>query len=231
LIRGLIFDFDGLLVDTEIPAYQSWQEIYAEYGCELPLAVWATCIGTSGVFDACAYLEEQAGRPLDREAVRQRRAGREQELVAGLPLLPGVQEYLSTARRRGLRLGIASSSSRRWVEGHLARLGVRESFDQIVCREDVARVKPDPELYLTALARMELQPDEAVVLEDSPNGILAARRAGLFSVAVPNALTGQLPLDHADLRLTSLADTPLEQLIALVHERHAERIGAGAARV
>ena len=232
MIRGIIFDFDGLLVDTEIPAFESWREIYADYGCELPLAVWATCVGGSGAeFDACDYLAAQTGRTLDRAALHQRRAQRKGELVAGLPLLPGAHEVIHAARRLGLRLGLASSSSHPWVEGHLERLGVRGHFDQIACREDVARVKPDPELYRTVLARLGLQPDEAFVLEDSPNGIIAAQRAGLFSIAVPNPLTGQLPLDHADLRLTSLADLPLEQLIALVQVRQAGRAGAGAMRV
>ena len=104
--------------------------------------------------------------------------------------------------------------------GHLDRLGVTDLFDAIVTGDDVARVKPDPELYLLALARLGLEPHEAIVFEDAPNGVLAAKRAGIFTVAVPNALTCDLPLDHADLRVASLADLPLTDLLAAV-ERHA----------
>jgi beta-phosphoglucomutase-like phosphatase (HAD superfamily) len=107
------------------------------------------------------------------------------------------------------------------VVGHLDRLDVTDLFDAIATGDDVAQVKPDPELYLLALARLGLAASEAVVFEDAPNGVLAAKRASIFTVAVPNALTCDLPLDHADLRVASLADLPLTNLLAAV-ERHAE---------
>ena len=220
MIRGVIFDFDGLMVDTESPAFESWQEIYREYGTDLPLSLWAAVLGGSGLeFDPCTYLEEQIGRSLDYDAIRTRRWQRKLELTAAQPLLPGVADYITTARRLNLKLGVASSSSRKWVVGHLHRLGVSTLFDAIICADNVAHVKPDPEIYLTALAALDLQPGEAIALEDAPNGLLSAKRAGLFCVAVPNPLTGQLPLDHADLRLTSLADMPLEALLGTVQER------------
>lgn len=220
MIKGIVFDFDGLMVDTESSAYESWMEIYREHGCELPLSQWALVLGGSGMeFDPCAYLEQQLGRSLEREAILARRAQRKQELVAEQPLLPGVLTYLDDARRRGLKLGVASSSSHRWVDGHLERLGVLDRFDAVVCSDDVERVKPAPDLYQMAVARLGLQPKEVIALEDAPNGLLAAHRAGLFAVAIPNVLTGQLPLDHADLRLVSLADVPLDTLLTTVEER------------
>ena len=112
----------------------------------------------------------------------------------------------------------ASSSSRNWVVGHLSQLGLLSYFDYIRCGDEVARKKPDPELYLAVLAALHIQAEQAIVLEDSPNGILAARRAGIFCVAVPNPLTSQLPLDHANLRLASLADMSLERLIEEVQK-------------
>lgn len=219
MIRGLVFDFDGLMVDTESPAYESWQEIYREYGCELPLSRWAAVLGGSGrEFDPCVYLQERIGQSLDCEAIGARRWQRKLELVATQPLLPGVAEYISAGRRLGLQLGVASSSSRKWVVGHLDRLGVSECFDAIICADDVTHVKPDPEIYQSALATLDLRPDEAIAIEDAPNGLLSAKRAGLFCVAVPNPLTGQLPLDHADLRLASLAETSLETLLGTVED-------------
>ena len=186
---------------------QSWQEIYARYACDLPMSVWALCLGGSGLeFDAAAYLATQTGQTLDHAALHEERRQRKHELTLLLAILPGVDDYLAEAKRRGLKLGVASSSNREWVEGHLARLGLRHYFDCVISRDDVTHVKPDPELYRTALDRLGLAPHEAIALEDLPNGVRAAQAAGIFCVAVPNAITGQLPLDHADLRLASLAD-------------------------
>ena len=150
---------------------------------------------------------------MDRAAIRARRRRCHAELVAAQPLLPGVLDYIAAAGRLGLRLGVASSSSRDWVVGHLTRLGLDRHFAAVICADDVARTKPDPALYLAALAALDLRPEEAVALEDSPNGIAAAKAAGIFCVAVPNPLTRRLSLAAADLQLASLADLPLDRLL------------------
>jgi HAD superfamily hydrolase (TIGR01509 family) len=217
MIRAIVFDFDGLILDTELPEFQSWQEIYQAHGCTLPLAVWATCIGTTEAFDPYAYLEEQLGRAVDREAVQLRQRQQCDALIAAQAVLPGVHDYIADARRLDIQLGVASSSSRAWVHGHLTRLELHQHFVCIACRDDVPRTKPDPALYQAALAALGVRPEEAIALEDSPNGILAAKRAGLFCVAVPNVLTRQLPLDHADLQIPSLAALPLSELLRTIH--------------
>jgi len=217
MIRAIVFDFDGLILDTELPEFQSWQTIYQAHGYTLPLAVWATCIGTTEAFDPYAYLEEQLGRAVDREAVQLRQRQQCDALIAAQAVLPGVHDYIADARRLDLQLGVASSSSRAWVHGHLTRLELHQHFVCIACRDDVPRTKPDPALYQAALAALGVRPEEAIALEDSPNGILAAKRAGLFCVAVPNVLTRQLPLDHADLQIPSLAALPLSELLRTIH--------------
>jgi HAD superfamily hydrolase (TIGR01509 family) len=223
VIRALVFDFDGLMVDTESAAHESWLDIYREHDQEFPLHLWSAVLGGSGAeFDPLAYLAAQVGRQLDAEALRQRRAQRKLELAAAQPLLPGVAGYIADARRLGLGLGVASSSPRSWVVGHLDRLGVTDAFDAITTADDVARVKPEPDIYLAAAAALGVRPDQAIALEDAPNGLLSAKRAGLIAVAVPNPLTGQLPLDHADLRIASLADVPLGALLAALQDRQVQ---------
>ena len=217
MIRALIFDFDGTILDTEGAVFQSYQELYRAYGCELSLQRWSLGIGTTdSEYDPFTDLEALLGRTLDRPALKASQRQREAELIALQPVLPGVEAYLKDARRLGLKVGMASSSSCAWITGHLARLGLLQYFDAILGRDDVRRSKPDPELYLDALNDLAVLAGEAIVFEDSPNGILAGCQAGIFTVAVPNPLTRRLPVDGADLRLESLADLPLEQLLDTV---------------
>ena len=217
MVQALIFDFDGLILDTEGPEFQAWQEIYTAHGCELRLEVWAQGIGTAAdTFNPYDHLETLYRQPLLRDALRQQCHQRSAELIEQQAVLPGVKDYLLEARRLGLKTGLASSSSHAWVEGHLGRLGLLPQFDCIKCSDDVAQVKPDPALYLAVLTELNVPPQQAIAFEDSPNGILAAKRAGIFCVAVPNALTAQLVLDRSDRRLFSMVELPLEQLLQTV---------------
>jgi HAD superfamily hydrolase (TIGR01509 family) len=218
-VKALIFDFDGLILDTETPDFQSWQDVYQEYGGSMSLAEWSRWIGTMGTFDPYDHLEKQLGHPVDRTAVRARRRARFAELMAGRIVLPGVRETIDQARALGLKLGIASSSPREWIQSHIGPLGLEPYFDAVRCGDDVEHTKPDPAVYLAVLDALGAEAQQAIALEDSPNGVLAAKRAGIWCVAVPNALTRQLALDHADLRLESLAGLQLAALL----ERCAEQ--------
>jgi HAD superfamily hydrolase (TIGR01509 family) len=214
MIRALIFDFDGLILETEGPSYQSWLEVYQSFGQSLPFSTWSTIIGTTrGDFNPRQELQKLVYDPIDWEGIESQRQASENALIEAQSILPGVEAYLSDARRLGLKIGLASSSSCRWVVGHLTRLGLLDWFDCICAADDVERIKPDSELYLSVLRRLNVGADEAIALEDSPIGIRAAKGAGLFCVAVPNSLTSQLTLSEADLQLGSLAEMPLEQLL------------------
>jgi len=213
LIRALIFDFDGLILETEEPIYRSWKEVYEARGVALPFDLWVRTVGSSNqAFHPQRYLEERLGVPLSQD-VLDRRVARRAEMVLAEPLRPGVVDMAKAARARGMKVGVASSSSRDWVKGHLGRLGILDRFDCVVCRDDVEHVKPEPDLYLASLACLGVAAAEAVAIEDSPNGVTAAKRAGLGCVAVPNRITSSLDLSQADLRLTSLADVTLPQLL------------------
>lgn len=213
MIRALIFDFDGLILDTEWPDYLSWQEQYQAMGCELPLPLWIDSIGTDTQFDPYALLAELSGCAVDTAAVRAARRARMAELIEAEEPLPGVLDYLDAAKRRGLKVGVASSSPRVWVEGYLEQHGLAGLFDCVKCSDDVPRVKPDPALYLAALAALDVPPTAALALEDSLNGLAAAKAAGLYCVVVPNRLMQEHTFEQADLRLASLAEMSLESVI------------------
>lgn len=225
MITALIFDFDGLIVDTETPALESWRQIYAEHDQELSLEVWADALGTSHGFDALEHLLELVasadaarGASLRAEAatLHERRIQLKGALSAEMPLLPGVLSLLEQAAEHAIPCAVASSSGRGWVEGWLERLEIRSYFTCVRTADDVARTKPDPELFLSAAACLGLPPAACLVLEDSPNGIRAAHAAGCPVVAVPGALTSQLTLPATDFVVPALDALPLPELLASV---------------
>ena len=216
MIRALVFDFDGLILDTEEPVYRSWLEVYEAHGEELPFERWVQIVGSTTIgFHPQHHLEERLGRTLPKE-VLDRRIGRRTEMVLANKLLPGVLEHLDAARAARLQVGVASSSTRDWVMGHLARLGILDRFDCLRCRDDVANVKPEPDLYVAVLECLGVAASEAIAIEDSPNGVLAAKRAGMRCVAIPNWITARLDLGQADVVLGSLADVTLAELLRRV---------------
>jgi HAD superfamily hydrolase (TIGR01509 family) len=216
-IKALLFDFDGLILDTETPDVRAWENIYAEYGFQFPLESWAQIIGGAGavMFDAGAHLQALLGNPLDLDALQARQTHLSHSLVHEQSVMPGVMDYLLEAKRLGLRLAIASSSPHSWVDTHAKRLDILEYFDRVICADDVSagRTKPHPDLFLLALERLGVRKNEAIVFEDSPNGIRAARAAGIFAVAVPNSVTSQLSIENANLTLRSLTDLSLPELL------------------
>lgn len=221
MIQALIFDFDGLMVDTETPELQIWKDLFASYGQVFPLEEWVRIVVGSGVsnLDPVTRLEQLTGLQLDHQALHQQAHQTWTQLQTTLQPMPGVVDTLQTARAQGLRLAIASSSPHTWVEGFLKRLGFEHLFEAVVCREDAPRTKPAPDLYLAALSTLGLRADQALALEDSPNGITAAKAAGVRVLGVPNAVTslqGPLP---ADLTLHSLASQPLGAVLAYFGDR------------
>ena len=223
-IRGLVLDFDGLIVDTEAPIFEIWQAIFARHGQRLGLDEWQHALGTHGGFDPAARLAQLTGHELDAAALE--RATREQHWQAcrTLPLLPGVARLLDDAGRLGLGLAVASSSPRAWVATWLQHHGIRERFAAVGAREDVARVKPAPDLFLLAAARLQLAAGACLVFEDSPNGVRAALAAGMRCVAVPSEVTRPLALPPCDLVLGTLAEISLAEIL----NRLAASVGGGS---
>ncbi|WP_349409544.1 HAD family hydrolase [Pseudalkalibacillus sp. SCS-8] len=214
MIKAVVFDFDGTILDTESCEYDVLQKIYKEHGAELPIEVWGECIGThSNFFDAHEYLEKQIGKKLDRDTIKQQRLNLFQELIKDRDALPGVIEYLEAARHLGLKIGLASSSSYKWVSKHLKNLGIEEYFECIRTSDDVETVKPDPALFLKTVDCLGVKPEEAIAFEDSVNGAKSAKRAGLHTVVIPNMVTRHLTFEDFDLKLESLAELELQEMI------------------
>ena len=215
MIKALIFDFDGLILDTETPEVFVWQNIYKEHGFELPVEEWEKTVGGYGIsdFNPSRHLAHLSGGRLDPVPLQARYRREADALIHANPILPGVMDMIHEAQANGLKVAIGSSSPHSWVDSHTQRLDIYHHFDPIVCQDDVApgRTKPHPDIYLKALEGLGVEKSEAVVFEDSPNGVLASQRAGVFVVAVPNALTARMNV-KGDLTVPSLAELSLQDL-------------------
>lgn len=215
-IRALVFDFDGLILDTESPLHRSWMEIFAQHDLTVTEEQWASLLGaTAGTPEAYSLLEEHLGKPVNRSLIHEQQLAREMELLSHEFVLPGVRELIGEAQQAGLALAVASSSDRAWVEGLLTQHGLITAFQAIVCAEDVERTKPSPELFLKALDQLQVKAHEAIVFEDSEHGVHAARDAGIFCVAVPNRITKCLPFAEASVVVATIADYSLAQYTQL----------------
>ncbi len=215
MLKALIFDFDGLILDTETPEGYVWQSIYRDYGFELPVEEWEKTIGGYGLsnFDAAEHLELLSRGQLDAALMRARHQKESGKIVHASPVLPGVIDMIKQAKKNGLQVAIGSSATHSWVDEHVKRLGIFEYFDRIICQEDVlaGRTKPNPDIFLKVLEQLKVYRDAAVVFEDSLNGVTAARRAGIFVVAVPNPMTAKMGVT-GDITVPSLAELSLLEL-------------------
>ena len=214
-IRAGVFDFDGLILDTELPIYASWCAAFEAHGAAPPtIEEWSAEIGTSGVIDIEAWLVERAGSTVDVDAMHTVRRAHCASLLEVEVVRPGVQAWLDEAEAAGYGLAVASSSAADWVLPHLDRLGLRDRFTHIVNAGGDLPAKPAPDTYIEACARLGVEPRNALAVEDSPHGIAAAKAAGLSCVTVPHVLTETLDLSAADARLSSLADASIAEVIA-----------------
>lgn len=205
--KAVIFDFDGLLVDTEWAIYQSWARVFDQEGHPLPLDVFIQCVGSGySHWNPGDHLESLTGKTYDWDHIN---SCRQEEIHADLThsgLLPGAIELLDYLGEQGMPLAVASSSSHRWVDSWLDKLCIRDRFRTVVCRDDNYPVKPNPALYLAAAERLGMVPADCLAIEDSQNGSQAAHDAGMAVFSVPNKITQLSEFNMSDMRLNSLCD-------------------------
>jgi HAD superfamily hydrolase (TIGR01509 family) len=217
-IDAVVFDFDGLMLDTEVPVYAAWCAAFESYGGTPPtLEEWGAIIGTdSDDRELLDLLVARAARPVDVDKMHAARRAHRDALLAAEQVLPGVIAWIGEAAAAGLGIAIASSSPDDWVLGHLDRLGLRGHFHHVMCAGELRAGKPAPDTYLAACTALGVDARRALAVEDSAHGVAAAKSAGLLCVVVPNSLTKELDLSAADLRLESLADCSLADAVARI---------------
>lgn len=210
---AVIFDFDGLLMDTESTSFESWRHEWEQWGLALDPATFFADHGGDITEQRYAELAAAVGQAFDKDLSHRRRIAYRNELHAGLDLLPGIRGWLQEAGRAGTRLAIASSSPRQWVTGHLRRVAAEREFEVLACGDEVAAAKPAPDVYLLALKRLGLAGAEAVAVEDSAHGVAAAHTAGMRCIAIPNRFSPAVRFAAADLVLASAGQTSLSQAL------------------
>lgn len=213
---GIVFDFDGTIVDTERVIYDCWREVFRKYGHDLPLEAWVQYVGAAtGAIDPYQMLEMRLGRPVDRVEVDAYRRPLEKEMLAKEPMRPGISELIEDARRKGLRLAVASNSQEPWVTRGLEALGIAHHFETVCTPDDGVDPKPSPALYLLAVERLGIPPGRALAIEDSPLGAQSAVAAGLTCVVVPSALTKHESFPPQCVILDTLEGLDIDQLVDL----------------
>lgn len=216
-MKAIVFDFDGTIIDTETAWYYAFRDRYKEHGVELTLEQYSLCLGTSlDVFNPYTYLKTELKLEVDERELRDTVHRDHAERMSRERIRNGVLELLRQAKDAGWKIGLATSSKRAWIDSHLDQLGIRDYFEVIRTADDVSRVKPDPDLYIQAIAALGVMPYEAVAIEDSPNGARAAVTAGLHCVVVPNELTKQLSFDESErcLHAECLTNVDIRSLAA-----------------
>lgn len=218
-VRAIVFDFDGLLMDTESTMLRSWQWEWEQWGLTLDTGSFFANHGGDVTEERCAALAAAAGPGFDLAASQQRRRAYRDKLHEDLDLAPGMREWLAEAKGMGLRLALASGSGREWLTMHLDRVGVTDAFEVITSGDEVPRTKPAPDVYRLALGRLSLPGAAAVAAEDTAHGVTAAQAAGLRCIAIPNPFVAPERVRHADLVLSSASECTLQDALARIGQR------------
>ncbi len=211
--KVILFDMDGVLVNTEPLHFQLWKKAFREFGLEVGFEQYKGCIGSNNAKLMDLILEHYGLDFRDNQELPARYYQlKDEHLHHGeIPRIEGVQETLAELRRRGYRMAVASSSPQDYIELCMERLGLRENFEILFSAHRVPRSKPFPDVFLAAAEAMGATPAECVVVEDSTNGTLAAKAAGMRCLGFTNPDSGE-----QDLSAASTLFYPFDKLLELL---------------
>jgi HAD superfamily hydrolase (TIGR01509 family) len=210
---AVVFDNDGLLLDTEPCWTLAEQALFTGYGREFDLAAKRALVGTSPKTSAPILERLLGGADTGQRLSEQLYSLALGEIAKGAVPRRGAAELVSMLRAAGLPLAVASNSPRQHLLAGLRRTGMHDAFDVVLGVDDVANPKPAPDLYLAACAGLAVAPADAVALEDSPPGVAAARAAGLRVIGIPSV--AGVALTAADMVADSLADAAVHRALGL----------------
>lgn len=212
MLKTIIMDFDGLIVDTEVV----WYQIYVEWfrknkNYEMSVQEFLICVGSEA--EELFKSLDSRGIHVDREIFARDTQQRFIEESTKLPAKPGVEDFLRTAKKQGIVIALATSSTRKKPETHLNKLNLMKYFDLLVTAEDVQRIKPAPDLFLKTAEKAGCTVEECLVIEDSLNGLKAGLNANMRVLVVPNDVTKYCDFQGEYLMVNSLEDVDVEKLI------------------
>ncbi|MDF3000789.1 MAG: hypothetical protein K0Q48_908 [Bacillota bacterium] len=187
MIKGIVFDMDGLMFDTERLAKEAWTYAGTQLGLNITQEMVIKTLGLN-IDDTNRVLMEELGEAFDLMEAREIRAGYVTDFIEnnGIPMKNGLLELLNYLKGNDYKITVATSSEHEVARYNFRRAGISDFFDQIVCGDMIEQGKPAPDIYLRASEIIGIPPDECLALEDSPMGILAAHRAGLKPVMIPD---------------------------------------------
>lgn len=218
MIKAVIFDFDGLILDTETAWYDAYKTVLKEqFQFDLPLEEFVKCVGSNDTV-LSTYLVQAIGNHIEIDDIKRQTGALHAQAMKEAEPCEGVVTYLADAHAAGLKIALTTSSTLGWVTKHLTNLNLLSYFDHLITKEDVKHVKPAPDLYLKTIEVLDIEPSEAVIFEDSLNGLHAALEAKLATVIIPNPVTTSSPFENYHLKLTLMADMRLHDILESLNE-------------